>query len=130
MLSAAIPSSYTSVLFPSREAWQEAVRSSDVRLQWDPDHDPSGQPQDRRAIQLGLRGAALAEYAGAAILELNDITDFVVAERSNARSPFSDLQTPLESVLTPLDPKASAAIGLDAWSGPSGTSIEPEGLEG
>lgn len=26
-----------------------------VRLQWDPDHDPSGAPVKRRAIQLGLR---------------------------------------------------------------------------
>lgn len=26
-----------------------------VRLQWDPDHDPSGVPEKRRAIQLGLR---------------------------------------------------------------------------
>lgn len=26
-----------------------------VRLQWDPDHAPSGAPEKRRAIQLGLR---------------------------------------------------------------------------
>ena len=26
-----------------------------VRLQWDPDHDPQGASQPRRAIQLGLR---------------------------------------------------------------------------
>lgn len=28
---------------------------SQVRLQWDPDHDPHGVSQQRRAIQLGLR---------------------------------------------------------------------------
>jgi len=28
---------------------------SAVRLQWDPDHTPSGAPERRRAIQLGLR---------------------------------------------------------------------------
>ncbi|XP_022085613.1 uncharacterized protein LOC110976553 isoform X2 [Acanthaster planci] len=27
-----------------------------VRLQWDPDHAPNGGKEDRRAIQLGLRG--------------------------------------------------------------------------
>ena len=28
-----------------------------ARLQWDPDHDPSGSPiKERRAIQLGLKG--------------------------------------------------------------------------
>ena len=31
-----------------------------VRLQWDPDHDPSGAPQKRRAIQLGLRAEVSA----------------------------------------------------------------------
>ena len=28
---------------------------TEVRLQWDPDHSPSGVPEKRRAIQLGLR---------------------------------------------------------------------------
>ena len=28
---------------------------AEVRLQWDPDHAPSGVPEKRRAIQLGLR---------------------------------------------------------------------------
>ena len=28
---------------------------AEVRLQWDPDHTPSGEPTLRRAIQLGLR---------------------------------------------------------------------------
>ena len=28
---------------------------TEVRLQWDPDHAPSGAPEKRRAIQLGLR---------------------------------------------------------------------------
>ena len=30
-------------------------QKSEVRLQWDPDHTPSGAPHKRRAIQLGLR---------------------------------------------------------------------------
>ena len=36
---------------------QRGVARSDVRLQWDPDHAPSGEPEARRAIQLGLRNA-------------------------------------------------------------------------
>ena len=31
------------------------TEKSRVRLQWDPDHDPNGHSQARRAIQLGLR---------------------------------------------------------------------------
>lgn len=30
-----------------------------VRLQWDPDHTPSGTCEQRRAIQLGLRGEVI-----------------------------------------------------------------------
>ena len=32
---------------------------AEVRLQWDPDHGPSGEPLPRRAIQLGLRNEVL-----------------------------------------------------------------------
>src|SRR5437899_649854 len=55
ILAQAVPSTYVPQLYPDREAWQEAVTHSDVRVQWDPDHDPSGAPQPRRAVQLGLR---------------------------------------------------------------------------
>ena len=34
---------------------EQGVKRSPVRLQWDPDHDPSGTCERRRAIQLGLR---------------------------------------------------------------------------
>jgi hypothetical protein len=39
----------------SREEWQDQVKESSVRLQWDPDHDPFGNKLERRAIQIGLR---------------------------------------------------------------------------
>ena len=38
---------------------------SEVRLQWDPDHAPSGLPEKRRAIQLGLRDEVNTIHAGA-----------------------------------------------------------------
>jgi Domain of unknown function (DUF4291) len=112
VLAAAVPSTFRSDLFPSRDAWQDAVRASEVRLQWDPDHDPSGAPQERRAIQLGLRGSLLVEYADQAIVDLADITEFVAAQR-HARSSYGALQTPTERVLVPTSRAAAAAVGLD-----------------
>jgi hypothetical protein len=112
-LREAVPSTYPNHRYESKDAWQEAVHKSEVRLQWDPDHDPTGQPVVRRALQLGLRGAMLAEYASTAILELRDITDVVAAERVHAKSPFTHLRTPRESVFSPADPLAEAAIGID-----------------
>ena len=38
-----------------RQEREKGIEKSDVRLQWDPDHDPFGAHQLRRAIQLGLR---------------------------------------------------------------------------
>ena len=38
-----------------QEKHMGAKEKTSVRLQWDPDHDPIGAPQQRRAIQLGLR---------------------------------------------------------------------------
>ena len=38
-----------------QEKLSEMDGRSQVRLQWDPDHDPHGVSQQRRAIQLGLR---------------------------------------------------------------------------
>jgi Domain of unknown function (DUF4291) len=55
ILHQAVHSQYIPELYGSYEAWQTAVQTSQVRLQWDPDHHPSGAKQDRRAIQLGLQ---------------------------------------------------------------------------
>src|SRR4051812_45654491 len=39
ILSLAVPSSFSDRDYPNRDAWQADVARSDVRLQWDPDHD-------------------------------------------------------------------------------------------
>lgn len=56
LLARAVASSFRQSYSATQEAWKAAVGTSDVRLQWDPDHDPHGNPVARRAIQLGLRG--------------------------------------------------------------------------
>lgn len=112
--AAAVPSSFDPATGGSKDAWTRAVADSDVRLQWDPDHGPSGTPQARKAVQLGLRGAMLREYADRAILRVQDVTALVAAQREHAQSPFTNLQTPRERVYVPSDPKALAALGLAA----------------
>lgn len=120
LLRTAVPSTYSGGVWPSEGAWQDAVRLSDVRLQWDPDHGPSGNPVTRRAIQLGMRGATLAEFTGPAMLAVEDITDFVATERGHASTPYDLLRTPAESVFRPHDSAAALAVGLDPWDGADG----------
>jgi hypothetical protein len=114
ILEQAVPSSFKSALFADEDAWKSAVARSDVRLQWDPNHLPSGDKAERRAIQLGLRGAMLEAYGKREIIEIVDMSEFVAAQRGNAvRERMDELITPLERLYRPSE-RAAASIGLTA----------------
>ena len=98
ILRAVVPSSFDAARYPDVAAWRAAVAQSEAREQWDPDHDPSGAPLARRAIQLGLRGELLARYAREWIVEIEDISPFVAEQRERAHPPYADLLTPREDV--------------------------------
>ncbi len=99
ILAQAVPSTFVDKYYADRAAWQAAVATSDVRLQWDPDHDPHGNRVERRAVQLGLRGKVLASYARDWIRKIEDITPFVREQHENLqRNGKSGLVTPLEHV--------------------------------
>jgi hypothetical protein len=105
LLAQAVPSSFDAQVFGSREEWASAVARSDVRLQWDPDHMPTGEKCERRAIQLGLRGAALEAYGRREIVEIIDMSAFVADQRSNIRAwKTGKLITPNEQVYLSTDP--------------------------
>lgn len=112
LLAQAVPSSWDRDLFATREEWTRAVGRSSVRLQWDPDHHPSGAKLDRRAIQLGLRGAILEAFGKAELLEVIDLSQFVAEQRVALSRGVSGLVTPRERVYTPADPAVSARLGL------------------
>lgn len=97
ILARAVPSTFDARLFAGEAEWKAAVASSDVRLQWDPDHHPSGAPLERRAIQLGLRGDVLRSYAREWIVAIEDVSDFVREQRAlvEARA-YERLVTPRE----------------------------------
>lgn len=76
-LENAVYSTYNDKLGISREEWQDQVKESSVRLQWDPDHDPFGNKLERRAIQIGLRNEFTCSFAQEDILLIENISDFV-----------------------------------------------------
>jgi hypothetical protein len=99
ILAQAVPSSYQPDFPGGREGWSAAVSASEVRLQWDPDHSPTGEKQERRAVQLGLRGRALEALAGPELIEIIDLSDFVRSQRDYvAQSQIAALRTPTERV--------------------------------
>ena len=110
ILLSSVASSFGANGHDSHETWKLALASSDVRLQWDPDHDPQGNGIDRRALQLGLRGDALRRFGREEVLKIEDITPLVEQRRQN-RCNGGALLIPAEQVYQP--PRAAArAIGL------------------
>jgi hypothetical protein len=103
LLRLAVPSSFVGQAggYASEAEWKEAVANSDVRLQWDPDHDPFGRPLERRAVQLGLRGETLRRYGETEVISIEDITPFVVSQRTSLAHGTGALVTPRESVYVP-----------------------------
>ncbi|OWP87941.1 hypothetical protein BWK60_01205 [Flavobacterium covae] len=79
-LENAVYSSFNQVEGMSMEQWQEAVKTSNVRLQWDPDHDPYGNKLERRAIQIGLRNEFSRSFTKTDILQIENISPFVAEQ--------------------------------------------------
>jgi len=95
VILAGVPTSFDPKRFASEAEWRRAGAAASVRWQWDPDHDPAGAPLERRAIQLGIRGKALNQFATEWIQSIEDISPLVAAQRNR---PVSELQVPRERV--------------------------------
>lgn len=108
ILREAVPSSLGPGLYASEQAWKTAGAASSVRLQWDPDHDPSGAPLERRAIQLGIRGDALRRFANEWIVSIEDVSEFVASQRGRSRA---ELLLPLERVY-PVSADCCTTLGM------------------
>lgn len=114
ILEQSVVSSYDPAHAESRGHWQREVQESDVRLQWDPDHSPSGAKLARRAVQLGLRGDILRLFAKAELFEVIDLSDFVAVQRANAADNLSSLVTPRELVYLPASIEATRRLRLSS----------------
>ena len=113
LLDQAVHATYSEPIYHSEQQWQWAVEHSNVRVQWDPDHDPSGAKVERRALQLGLRGEALRQYAREWIIEIEDISRFVFEQRQHAQAHADEaLITPQEKVYPVTDAAIAARLGL------------------
>ncbi len=115
MLAQAVHSTFQLDVYPTQREWKQTLSNSSVRLQWDPDHDPAGANLARRAIQLGLRGEVLANYARAWILEIQDISAFVRAQHQHVlANDRIQLMTPREHVYPVTDIRVAKRLQLSA----------------
>ncbi len=113
ILRQAVPSTHSESSGETVAEWKQSLLRSDVRMQWDPDHDPSGRREARRAIQVGLRGAALRAYAREWILEIEDVSGFVAEQRLHAsETGWPNLVVPREEVYSVNSLEVARRLGL------------------
>jgi Domain of unknown function (DUF4291) len=112
ILANAVRSKHNPDLYPTEKDWKRAVINSNVRLQWDPDHSPTGGKLERKAIQLGLRGDILALYAREWIIWVEDISEFVREQHQNL-GDFSQLIVPSETIYPVIDSDTISRLQLN-----------------
>ena len=111
LLAQAVEATYDEGQFANRDSWQAAVAASEVRVQWDPDHDPFG-----AALRLGIRGESLRAYGTRELVEVVDVSKFVAEQRLNVTAErLSRLQSPTERVYFPTNPDIAPKLSLDEF---------------
>ncbi len=119
ILAQAVHSTFIPEFHEDEAAWKKAVKSSEVRLQWDPDHGPHGERKERRAIQLGLSGSVLRSYGREWIVSIEDVSAFVREQHANvAAGRLERLLTPREDVYRVSDRAVAERLGLDREAAP------------
>ncbi|MDF1696680.1 MAG: DUF4291 domain-containing protein [Saprospiraceae bacterium] len=101
LLNEGVYTSYQADKYDSHEAWKEALGESEVRIQWDPDHDPRGNKLDRRAVQIGMKGSIMQKFNDEFIEEVTDITEFVAEQKVvlDSKPSLEGLQVMYEEIL-------------------------------
>ncbi len=114
ILNNAAISSFNPKYHNSQQEWKNDLNTKEVRLQWDPDHDPYGNKLQRRAVQLGLKGKALEDFGRNQIKRIEDITDFVKQQKLGLDSDqLNRLLVPVETVFEPANKDTKSKIGIE-----------------
>lgn len=82
LLSEGVLTSYDKS-FGDEQIWREKLNNSDVRIQWDPDHDFKGEKLKRRAVQIGIKNETLHKFNNEFIVSIQDITSFVKEQKAS-----------------------------------------------
>ena len=113
ILKQAVHSNFEEDLYETQENWKSQLSNSEVRLQWDPDHDPYGNKHTRKAIQLGLKGKILKNFAQDWIVGIEDITPFAHEQKKLLDAKMLDTFSVIEEKVVEIeDPIIKKNINL------------------
>lgn len=113
ILSEATITSYDAELYPSHDSWKRELDQTEVRLQWDPDHDTFGNKLERKAIQIGMKGEVLKKFCAEWITGIEDITEFVKNEHQKLSArKVEGLLVPFEDIIELNDSVITKRIGI------------------
>jgi len=107
-------SSFNPKYYNSHEHWRSELTLKQVRLQWDPEHDPYGNKIERRAIQLGLKGNVLENFGRRQVKYIEDVTAFAKEQYAFLQNnPAENLQVPAETLYRTTSEALNNNIGID-----------------
>lgn len=114
ILRQAVFSSFNPAHYTSHDHWKEQLNQKEVRLQWDPDHDPFGGKLTRRAIQIGMKGSVLESFGKQQIKQIEDITSFVKEQKVHVDNGELDkLLVPIETIYELTDESLRKQTSVD-----------------
>lgn len=114
ILSHAVLSSFNPAFYATNDEWRNELHNKEVRLQWDPEHDPFGRKLTRKAIQLGLKGKILEQFGKKYINRIEDMTEFVKQQkRLLDNNQLDQLLVPTETVYRTKNEQLNEKIGIE-----------------
>jgi len=112
LLGESVESSFNPRIYTDEAAWAEALKTSPVRHQWDPERDLALRKHaTRRAIQIGIRGWIVREYVDNWIVGLEEVTALAHAVKAAVDSDISLPPVPEERVY-PVDDMLASRLGI------------------
>ena len=115
LLMGATLATFHPAIYGSRAAWEQELKNTAVRVQWDPDRDFAlNKIEGRRAIQIGIGPPLVKKYVHEWILGISDVSEIVHARGQCAADSVScgELFHPFPEHVFPVSLETAARLGI------------------
>lgn len=114
LLHKTVLTSPESSVYSNSAQWERAFEETNVYCQWDPDKNINGNPINRAAIQIGLKGSALENLLAYGICRIQDMSPLVIKWREQRRQGnFNAKDLPTEKIYPISDKEIRKRLNMD-----------------